>query len=100
MHQLTDDELKCGLSLSDAINKLLYQMDNRVIIVHFNKIKKSFLSQVCRDFYQINTLPLIMIDTLEIERRKIQQTQQYIKPNGLRLFSLRVKYNLPRHKGA
>jgi hypothetical protein len=34
-----------------------------------------------------------MLDTLKIERRKIQQTQQHTQPNGLRLFNFREKYN-------
>ncbi len=41
---------------------------------------------------------LIMLDTLKIERRKIQQTQQHTQPDGLRLFNFREKYNLPRYK--
>ncbi|MDC9715299.1 MAG: exonuclease domain-containing protein [Gammaproteobacteria bacterium] len=98
IHQLTDEELKSGLPLSSAIDKLLSQMVNRVIVVHFDKIEKSFLNQVCRKLYQINILPLVMLDTLKIERRKMQKTQQYTKPDGLRLFNLREKYNLPRYK--
>jgi DNA polymerase-3 subunit epsilon len=39
-----------------------------------------------------------MLDTLKIERRKIQQMQQHTQPDGLRLFNFREKYNLPRYK--
>ncbi|CAC9527387.1 DNA polymerase III epsilon subunit (EC 2.7.7.7) [uncultured Gammaproteobacteria bacterium] len=98
IHQLTDEELKCGLPLSKAIDKLLSQMANRVIVVHFDKIEKGFLNQACHKLYQINTLPLIMLDTLKIESRKMQKMQQYAQPDGLRLFNLREKYNLPRYK--
>ena len=39
-----------------------------------------------------------MLDTLKIERRKIQQMQQHTQPDGLRLFNFREKYNLPCYK--
>ena len=98
IHQLTDEELKRGLSLSRAIEQLLSQMVNRVIVVHFDKIEKDFLNQACRDLYQINALPLVMIDTLKIEQRKMQKAGQYSQSDGFRLFNLREKYNLPRYK--
>lgn len=98
IHQLTDSELKSGISLSSAIDKLLLEMTNRVVIVHFDRIEKSFINQACRDLYKVSHLPMLMLDTLRIEQKKIQQAQQHTKPESLRLYALRNKYNLPRYK--
>jgi len=96
IHQLTDEELKQGISLESAMDKLLLEMTGRVIITHFDKIEKCFINQACQ-LYQINALPMMMLDTLKIEQKKLQQSQQYIKFGDLRLFTLREKYNLPRY---
>lgn len=98
IHQLTDSELERGLSLSDAMEKLFLAMENRVVVVHFEKIEKSFINTACNQLFQINSLPMIMFDTLEIEHKKMQRMHQAVNPKELRLFSLRDKYNLPRYK--
>lgn len=98
IHQLTDDELKEGVSLSHAMNVLLAEMTDRVVVVHFDAIEKGFINQACRALYQMRSLPMIMIDTLKIEQLKIRQTHGTIKPDGLRLYALREKYHLPRYK--
>lgn len=98
IHQLTDDELKLGIPLTEAMDKLLLAMAGRVLIAHFDKIEKSFIYQACWSLYQINALPMTMLDTLKIEQKKLQKLQQHLKPESLRLFSLRDKYNLPRYK--
>ncbi len=97
IHQLTDEELKQGISLESAMDRLLLAMTGRVIIVHFDNVEKGFINQACRQLYRINALPMVMLDTLKIEQKKRQQTQQQIKSGGLRLFALREKYNLPRY---
>ncbi len=98
IHQLTDDELKEGVSLSHAMNVLLAEMTDRVVVVHFDAIEKGFINQACRVLYQMRSLPMTMIDTLKIEQLKIRQTHGTIKPDGLRLYALREKYHLPRYK--
>ncbi len=98
IHHLTDEQLKYGLALPSAIDILLSQMRNRVVIVHFDKIERGFLNQVCYKLFQIDVFPVVMLDTLKIELAKMQKTEQIIKPDSLRLFNLRNKYNLPRYK--
>jgi DNA polymerase-3 subunit epsilon len=98
IHQLTDSELKHGLPLSKAIDNLLVEMAGKVVIVHFDKVERSFINQSCRKLYKISRLPVIMLDTLKIEQKKMQQAQQYLNPEKLRLHALRQKYNLPRYK--
>ena len=98
IHQLTDDDLRQGVGLKYAMEQLFIEMRNRVVIVHFDNIEKKFINCACQKLYQINHLPIMMIDTLKIENRKMMNTQGYIRPDSLRLFSLRKRYNLPRYK--
>ncbi len=98
IHQLTDDDLSQGFTLNDAMEQLFSEMQNRVIIVHFDNIEKRFINCACQKLYKINCLPMMMLDTLKIETKKMMNTKGYIQSEGLRLFSLREKYNLPRYK--
>ncbi|SMN16129.1 DEDDh 3'-5' exonuclease domain of the epsilon subunit of DNA polymerase III [uncultured Candidatus Thioglobus sp.] len=98
IHQLTDDNLQQGVSLQNAMDELFSVMRNRVVVVHFDKIEKNFINHACHHLYQINRLPMIMLDTLQIEARKMSRFQGYIQGDNLRLFTLRNKYNLPRYK--
>ncbi|CAC9439236.1 hypothetical protein [uncultured Gammaproteobacteria bacterium] len=98
IHQLTDDNLQQGVSLQNAMDELFSVMRNRVVVVHFDKIEKNFINHACHHLYQINRLPMIMLDTLQIEARKMSRFQGYIQGEKLSLFTLRNKYNLPRYK--
>jgi len=98
IHQLTDDDLSQGVSLNNAMEQLFSQMENRVMIVHFDNIERRFINCACQKLYKINCLPMAMLDTLKIETKKIIRTKGYIQSESLRLFSLREKYNLPRYK--
>jgi DNA polymerase III subunit epsilon len=98
IHQITDDEIDQGMAISKALDILLTEMNNRALVVHFDSVEKSFINSICERLYQINPLPMLMIDTLKIESRKMIHTQGFIQSNSLRLFNLRSKYNLPRYK--
>ncbi len=98
IHQLTDDDLSQGVGLKYAMEQLFIEMRNRVVIAHFDNIEKIFINRACQQLYQINHLPMVMLDTLKIENRKMMNTKGYIQPDSLRLFSLREKYHLPRYK--
>ncbi len=98
IHQITDNELKSGVTLDLALEQLLYEMTGRVVVVHFDHIEKNFINQACSRFYHINSLPMKMLDTLRIEQNKIRYTHSYIKQESLRLYALRDHYNLPRYK--
>ena len=95
---MTDDEIDPGMAISKALDILLTEMNNRALVVHFDSVEKSFINSICERLYQINPLPMLMIDTLKIESRKMIHTQGFIQSNSLRLFNLRSKYNLPRYK--
>ena len=71
-------------------------MSGKVLIAHYQKIEYAFLQQVCQSLYS-SGLPMIMLDTLDIEKKKLEKSHQPIVANQLRLFKLRDKYKLPRY---
>lgn len=96
IHQITDDRTKQGISLEQAINSLLKILSGRILIAHHSKLEKDFLLAACKKLYGAR-IPLLIIDTLNLERKKLQRQHQPIKPNSLRLFNLRNEYGLPRY---
>lgn len=96
IHQITDDQAQQGLSLEQAMNTLLAILAGRILITHHARIERTFLIAACNELYGFG-LPLLVIDTLNLERKKLQRQHQAIKPNSLRLFNLRNEYGLPRY---
>jgi DNA polymerase-3 subunit epsilon len=97
IHHLTDDIVNQGQSITGIIEHLLELMSGKVLVAHYQKIEYGFLQQVCQSLYSAG-LPMILLDTLLIEKRKLDKTHQPIVANQLRLFNLRETYNLPRYK--
>ena len=72
------------------------QMTGKVLVAHHHKIEHDFLQQLSMQLYG-HRLPLLMVDTLQLEAKRLQRSQQPIQANQLRLFNLRKQYNLPRY---
>ena len=98
IHELTDDEVQQGVKLTQMMEHLLSLMQNRVLVVHFDRIEKSFINKASTLLYGVDDLPFRMLDTLRIESKRQQREGGYIDPKNLRLFNLSGKYNLPRYK--
>jgi DNA polymerase-3 subunit epsilon len=96
IHQLTDDVVHQGLSINKIMQHLLKIISGKVLVAHYKNIEYNFLQQISQSLYCAK-LPMIMLDTLMIEKRKLEKTQQPIVANQLRLFNLRETYNLPRY---
>lgn len=85
-----------GVNLDEAIDILLHDSKDKILVVHGKVIEKSFL-----DFYALNSLgipeiPLLWIDTLSIEKWRSTQRGMYVSQDN-RLFSARKRYNLPKY---
>ncbi|MDD5391413.1 MAG: exonuclease domain-containing protein [Thiothrix sp.] len=96
IHKITDDRMNAGIHLHDALHELLERMTGKVVVVHFAHIESTFLHAAMERVYG-QKLPLLMLDTLAIERRWRERTQQVIIPNQFRLGNLRNAYSLPRY---
>lgn len=98
IHELTDDEVQQGVSVSVMMEHLLPLMKGRVLVAHFDRIERCFINKAASQLYNIETLPFQMVDTLKIEAKKQQRTEGRLDANSLRLFNLISQYNLPRYK--
>ena len=96
IHQITDDHARSGESFGTSMAALLEKMAGRVVIAHHACIEKTFLTKACKCLYG-HGIPLVVVDTLEVAKKRMEQAHQTIKPNSLRLFNLRSEHGLPRY---
>ena len=96
IHQITDDRMRTGIHLHDALHELMERMSGKVLIAHFARIERSFLYAAMERVYG-HKLPLQIVDTLALEKRRLERSQLPVRPNQLRLGNMRQQYNLPRY---
>ena len=96
IHQITDQQKSQGESLQVVVEALLKALAGKVMLVHYARIEKQFLRQACLELYGVSP-PLIILDTLAIAKRKLDQRDIAYDPQELRLSALRHKHNLPNH---
>jgi DNA polymerase-3 subunit epsilon len=98
IHQITDDVKNRGEQLRIVVEKLLNALAGKVMLVHFARIEKQFLTQACIELYGVAPVWPI-IDTLMVEKRRMDTHDVAYDPSELRLSPLRNKYSLPEHFG-
>ncbi len=96
IHQITDDEVQQGVSVQALMELLLQQMAGKALVAHHQNIEYLFIQQLSQQLFG-HPLPMLMVDTMLIEQKRLQRLQRFIKPNQLRLFNLRDQYHLPRY---
>ena len=94
IHHITDDRMNAGVPLHDALDRLVEAARGKVLLVHYAKIERDFLEAATKRVYG-KSLPFLMVDTMQIERKRMEYKQQEIQSNQLRLANLRKKYHLP-----
>lgn len=96
IHQITDSQKDAGESLALVVEELLKALAGKVMLVHFARIEKQFLSQACLELYGMAPI-FPMIDTLVCEKRLLDMRDVAYDPSELRLANIRHKYQLPQH---
>lgn len=94
IHQLTDSTLAQGVELNQAITELLELLTGKVMVAHFASIEIEFLQQACKQLWQLAPIWPI-VDTLAIEKNRLDKRNLPYDANDLRLINLRAKYGLP-----
>ncbi|ASJ73119.1 exonuclease domain-containing protein [Granulosicoccus antarcticus] len=97
VHGILDDRAREGLSLAEALPPLLQALAGHVLVAHSARIEHDFLDIACRRLYGC-AFVTPMVDTLELEQRKILRAGSIIAPGSLRLDALRQQYGLPRYR--
>lgn len=96
IHQITDDRMLAGMHLHDALDELVSRIAGKVLLVHYEKIERTFLQAAMQRVYG-HALPLVMVDTMVLAQKRLERLQHHIRPNQLRLANLRQSYDLPRY---
>jgi len=96
IHKITDDRVTQGEHLHKVMESLLKKIKGRVLLVHFADIERNFINMACKELYG-HKLPMLVVDTLKIEKRRLQKKNTLVSPRQLRLFNIRADYGLPRY---
>lgn len=97
IHHITEQEAAHGIPIQEVFPYLLKQLDGKILVAHFADIEVGFLQQIAKALYQ-TTLPLVVIDTLQLAFHRKYKQAVHIPPDALNLFTLRESYHLPRYK--
>lgn len=97
IHRITDDVAAAGNDLQTVMPQLLSRLAGNVLLAHHALIETGFLDQACRQLYGA-PLPVTVVDTEQLARRRLQRRNLTAAPGGLRLFNLRRDYGLPRYR--
>jgi DNA polymerase-3 subunit epsilon len=96
IHQITDQQKSQGKPLQEVVEVLLKALEGKVMLVHFAQIEKQFLKQACIELYGVSP-PLMILDTLALAKRKLDQSNSAYDPQELRLTALRQTHALPSY---
>jgi DNA polymerase-3 subunit epsilon len=96
IHQITDQQKSLGKPLRLVVEALLKALAGKVMLVHYAQIEKQFLKQACLELYGVSP-PFMILDSLMIAKRKLDQRDIAYDPQELRLSALRHKHNLPSY---
>lgn len=97
VHGITDDRSAAGVSLREALTKLLEALAGKVMLVHYSSLEQRFLDQACRRLFG-GPFIVPVVDTLYLARRRYQRQHKSFKGNELRLHNLRAELGLPRYQ--
>lgn len=95
LHGLTDDRLRAGTPLAEAVGTLLDALAGRVLLAHHAGLEAGFLQAACRRLWDVR-LDLTVVDTMRLHRRVIAPGFDD-EPRGddLRLWNARARFGLP-----
>ncbi|MCL2915598.1 3'-5' exonuclease [Shewanella corallii] len=94
IHGIVDQDLQQGTKLERALVELFARAKGRWLVAHHAPLDISFLTHAIEHLYGIN-VSLPAIDTMALEHRRLQMTQQPWVEGGLRLAACRQRYGLP-----
>ncbi len=97
IHRITDQRAAGGVPLDAALDALFEALAGRVMVAHHAALEIGFLEQACQRLYGVRP-PLAIVDTLRLAETALRRAGQPIPAHGLRLHTLRARYNLPAYR--
>jgi DNA polymerase-3 subunit epsilon len=93
IHGIFDSHVAQGVTMESALAEFLEQLCGRVLVLHHAPLDQAFLNnasiQVCGQ-----KLVAPVIDTMALEKTRLDRREQPIKPGMLRLGAVRERYGL------
>lgn len=96
IHNLRDCELQQGENIMAVVERFLQLAAGRVLVFHHSPLDMGYLNKASMELF-FSPMLLPVIDTLEIEKRKLLRKQDHLKQGELRLAECRSRYNLPAY---
>jgi len=96
VHGLTDTMVGRGLDWGVVLDKIIEVLTGRILLVHHSGLDKALLDRMCLRHHGFRLL-VPVVDTLQLEHRRMQRNHHIENRQSLRLSDLRESYNLPRY---
>lgn len=96
-HGLLDGRLAEAARLEDVLPTFLQALTGRLPVAHHAPTEQAFLSRACEKLYG-HPLLVPYLDTIAIERRRLDPGREGRGEGGLNLAACRERYNLPRYR--
>jgi len=94
VHGIVDNQLHMAWSIEEALNWFLAQTQGHILVAHHAPLDIHFIqNKLQRCFGQ--SIPMVYIDTLAIERKRCLMHHQVLQEGSLRLGASRARYGLP-----
>lgn len=97
IHHITDDRAASGEELETVVGDLLQLLAGKILIAHHARVEMEFLGRACEHYFGSRFL-MPVVDTLQIERRRLERRNQTFRAKQMRLAELRERYHLPRYR--
>jgi DNA polymerase-3 subunit epsilon len=95
-HGISDTTLAQGQSLNSILHALSAHFSDCILVFHNAMLDWGFL-KVALKAANITTRPKLILDTLQIEKKRLLQQCAEIKQDDLTLNACRARYELPRY---
>jgi DNA polymerase-3 subunit epsilon len=93
IHGIFDSHTAEGEPLRSAVGQLLDELRGKVLVLHHAPLDLAFLNQACIKICG-QKLMAPVIDTMALEKARLDRRDQPIKPGMLRLGAIRERYGL------
>lgn len=97
IHGIFDSEIARGIPLEAALEELLDQLRGCALVLHHAPLDLAFLNEACKKTCG-QKLIVPTIDTMALEKARLDRRDQPIKPGMLRLGAVRERYGLSQVK--
>lgn len=95
-HGIAQQDVAAGLELKCILSHLQSYFDEAILVFHNANLDWGFLKQAFKA-YNIEAKPKLILDTLQIEKKRLHQQGQEIGLDDLTLAACRARYQLPQY---